>query len=307
VNARSRLQRLLLAAYPPSFRHRYGDEMISLIGDSDPRWRDCLDLICGMGRAWTAPVFGGAPLQQRRLRLQATTITVLEAWCASLLAAAAFSKSVDDPPLPALQGVASTAYDAGGVVLEVTAAIVLATGFCFWLALIVPAWRARRREVVLPALGPALFVGAWLGVTALVALFAHHYVSRANVSLGSPRGGFILAVLLAWVAVTVGCVVGCAATAAVALRRADVGLTRLAASTVVAGLAAVGVAGQAAAGVVCLVALLRAGGGLQGRDTVFGAGSVVVLVMVTIIAAVSMARGLKALRSGPPTALHQMT
>ncbi|HXQ90447.1 MAG TPA: hypothetical protein VN768_02745 [Acidimicrobiales bacterium] len=295
----TRLQQVLVAAYPPSFRHRYGEEMLCLVADGGHRWRDVLDLALGVGRAWVAPVFAGAPLHQRRLRLQATTVTVLGVWCASLLAAAVFSKAVNDPPLPGLHGVASGALDVGGVVLVVTAAIVLATGFCFWLALIVPAWRARRREVVVPALGPALFVAAWLGVTGLVALFARHDVRSANVSLHGPRGALIVAVLLGWVAVTVACVAGCAISAARALRRAQVRVTRLAASTVVAGVAAVGVGAQAVAGVVCLAQLGRAGGGLQGRDTVFGTAAVAVLVIGTGVAVVSVTRGLKAVRSGP--------
>jgi hypothetical protein len=152
---------------------------------------------------------------------------------------------------------------------------------------------------------PALFTGAWLGVTGLVALFAHHYVRRADVALTWPRGVVVLAVLVAWLAVTLVCAAGCAASAAVALRRAQMSVTGLATSTVIAAVAAVGVGGQALAAVVCLVGLLRAGGGLRGRDTVFGTGSCAVLVIVTVVAGVSVARGLKVLRPGPPGPLNQ--
>ena len=173
-----------------------------------------------MCRAWATPTFGGAPVEQKRSRLQSTTTTVLCAWCASVLAAAGFSKAVDDPPLPGLHAVAGTAYDVGTVVVEVTAGLVLVAGFVFWLGLIVPALRARRREVAVPALAPALIVFVWLGVTALVALFAHHVVRRNSIALTWPRGALVLAVLVTWIVITVACVAGCAAAATLALRRA---------------------------------------------------------------------------------------
>jgi hypothetical protein len=305
VKASTGVQRLLLAAYPPSFRARYRDELASLLEDTGPGWRDSVDLALGVGRAWVAPVFGGAPLEQRQSRLQATTITVLAVWCASLVAAAGFSKAVDDPPLRGLRGAAKTAYTSGGVVLEVTAAAVLAAGFVYWLAVIVPALRARRRDVVVPALAPGLIVAGWLGVTGLVALFARHNIApNRNVALTWPRGALVLAVLVAWLAVTLACVVGCAAGATLALRRARLSARRLASSTVFAGAATLGVGAQATASVVCLVLLLRGGGGLDPRDAVFSIGAAAVLVTVTVVASVSVARGFRALRPGPGTPLR---
>jgi hypothetical protein len=307
VNARERLQRVLVTAYPPSFRHRYGDELASLVADNGSPWRDNIDLALGVCRAWVSPVFGGARTEQRRSRLQTTTTTVLAAWCASLLAAAGFSKAVDDPPLPGLHGVALTALHAGAVALEATAAAVLVAGFVFWLVITVPALRAGRRDVVLPALTPALSVGVWLGATGLVALFAHHVVRRANVALTWPRGALILAVLVAWVVVTIICVMWCAGSAALALHRSHIHVSGLAVSTGVAGLAAVGITTQAVAGVVCLVNLARTGGGLDPRDAVISVGSVVILVTVTLMAGVSVTRGLGVLRTGPPGPLSTNT
>lgn len=309
MSVRTRLAHVLVAIYPPSFRHRYGDELTALVEDAGPSWRDSVDLALGVGRAWVAPVFGGSALEQRRSRLQTTTTTVLGTWCASLLAAAAFSKAVDDPPLPGLHGVALTAYDIGTVVVEATAAAVLLAGFAFWLTVIVPALRARRRDVALPALAPALIVGVWLGITGLVALLAEHIVRRRSIALSWPRGALTLTVLLVWVAITVVCAAGCAASAAVALRRAYVEVTRLRVSTFVAGLATVGIAAQAAASVVCLATLLRARdvGGVGPREGFFSAGSVVVVVVVTAIAGVSAVRGLGALRPGPGKPLGHTT
>ncbi len=307
MSGSSRLQRALIAAYPPGFRHRYGDELTSLVADADPRWRDSVDLLLGMGRAWVNPVFGGAEVEQRRSRLQTTTITVLVAWCASVLAAADFSKAVDDPPLHGLRGVAGTAYNVGIVGVEATAAAVLLAGFVFWLAVIVPALRAQRRDVVVPALAPALIVAAWLGITGLVALFAHHEVPRSGVALTWPHGALVLAVLLAWVAATMACVAGCAASAAVALRRARLEVAWLAASTVFAALVAVAITTQATVSVICLVNLTRVGGGLDPRSAVFATGSAVIVVTVTLMAAVSVTRGLRGLRSGPPAPLSPTT
>jgi hypothetical protein len=308
VRATKGLQRLLLAAYPPSFHARYGDELASLVEDSGKGWRDSLDLALGVGRAWVAPVFGGAPLEQRQSRLQATTITVLVVWCASLVAAGGFSKAVDDPPLRGLRGVAKTAYTSGAVVVEVTAVAVLATGFVYWLAVIVPALRARRRDVVVPALAPGLIVGGWLGVTGLVALFARHNIApTGSVALTWPRGALILAVLVAWMAITLACVVGCAASATLALRRAQLSARRLASSTVFAGAATLGVGAQAMASVVCLVLVMRPGGGLDPRDAVFSIGAAAILVTVTVVASVSVARGFRVLRPGPGTPLRPTT
>jgi hypothetical protein len=298
VKAGERLSRALVAAYPPGFRQRYGDELASLVADNGSTWLDSLDLVVGVGRAWVMPVFGGDPLEQRRARLQATTTTVLATWCASLLAAAGFAKAVDDPPLSGLHGTALTAYDVGTVVVEITAATVLLTGFAFWLTIIVPTLRARRRDVAVPALAPAFIVGVWLGITGLVALFARHVVRRHSIALSWPRGALVLTVFLAWMAVTALGAVGCAASASVALRRAQVDVGRLGASTVVAGLATVGIAAQAAASVVCLSSLLHARdvGGVGPRDGVFSTASVVVIVVVASVAVVSAVRGLGAMR-----------
>jgi hypothetical protein len=303
----TRLHRALIAAYPPAFRQRYGDELASLVADTGPRWRDTVDLLLGVGRAWMTPVFGGSEVEQRRARLQTTTVTVLAAWCASVLAAAGFSKAVDDPPLPGLRGVAGTAYNVGTVSVEVTAAAVLLAGFVFWLAVIVPALRAQRRDVAVPALAPALIVAAWLGITGLVALFAHHEVPRSGLALTWPRGAIALAVLLAWVVATAACVAGCAASAAVALRRARLEVAWLAASTVFAALVAAAIAAQAAVSVICLVTLTRVDGGLDPRSAVFATGSAVVVVAVTLMASVSATRGLRGLRSEPPAPLSPTT
>jgi len=301
VSTPTRVERVLLAAYPPGFRSRYGDELAALVAEGGSRWRDRADLARGAARAWMAPSFAGDAAEQRRARLQATTTTVLVAWCASLLAVAGLSKSVDDPRLPGLHGAAWTAYGTAFVALEVLAGVVIAAGFVCWVAVVVPAARARRGDVLVPAIAPAPIVLAWLGVTLLVALFAQHVGRRHSVALTWPRGAGVLAVLVAWLAVTLVCAFGCAAAAALALRRARLSEARLVRTTLVAALATVGVAVQAVAGTLCLVMLLGAGGGLAPRDAVFSAGSVAVLLVASAVAALSTARGLAAMRADPPS------
>jgi len=299
MTTRARLRAALLRAYPPSFRARYGEELAALAGDSDRGWRDHLDLARGALRAWTVPAFGGDGAERRRARLEATTLTVLAAWSASLLAAATFSKAVDDPPLAGLRG---ATWDAGRTatgVAVVLGAVVLATGFATWLALMVPAVRARRRDVVLPAVAPAAAVVLWLGVTALVGLFARHLPVRGSPALTWPRGALVLGVLAAWAALTFLCAAACVGAAGLALRRAGLSAPRLARTTLVAALATAGLVVQAAAAAYCLALLTGPHGGLDPHDAVLATAAVVVLVGAALTASVSAGRAVRALRVGP--------
>ena len=216
---------------------------------------------------------------------------MLAAWCASVVAAAGFAKAVDDPRLPGLHGAAWTAYDIGAVMVEVTATVVLAAGFAFWLALIVPAVRARRRDVVLLAAAPAAIVAAWLGVTKLVALYAHHVSRHGTVSWAGLRGAVVVTVLAAYVAITLACVAGCAASAAQALRRARVGERRLVSSTAVAALSTVGVVAQGVSAAVVFAVLMGGRGALDPRDIVMSSATLAVLMGSGAIALVSARRG----------------
>lgn len=287
-------RRAALALYPPSFRGRYGTELDALVDGVPATWREVTDLVKGAGRAWAFPTFAGDADERRRARLQATTMTVLVAWCASVVAGAGFAKAVNDPPLPALRGATGAVYDAGAVTLEATVGVVLATGFLFWLALVVPAWRARRRAVVVPAFAPAVIVATWLGVTGLVALYVHHVAPGGVTALSTPHDGVLLAVLGGYLMITVVGVIGCAATAATALRRASLGTDRLRLSGTVAELCAAGVSAQGLCAAIVFAALLRHG--LDGRDAVMGGGALAVFVVSGVMAAVSGARAVGALR-----------
>jgi hypothetical protein len=295
MNAASGARRGALALYPPSFRRRYGDELDALVDGAEATWREVADLAKGAARAWAFPTFAGDADERRRARLQATTMTVLVAWCASVVAGAGFAKAVDDPPLPGLHGATGTVYDTGAVVLEVTAGVVLATGFVFWLALVAPAWRARTRAVVVPAFAPAVIVATWLGITGLVALYVHHVAPGGVVGRSVPHYGVILAVLVGYLVITVVSVVGCAATAATALRRAALDAARLRWSGAVAELCAAGVSAQALCAAIVFGALVRHG--LDSRDAATAGAALVVCAASGVMAAVSGARAFGALRA----------
>ena len=191
--------------------------------------------------------------------------------------------------------------------MEATAAAVLLAGLRLLARRDRPgAARPAARRGASPALAPALIVGVWLGATGLVALFAHHIVRRANVALTWPRGALVLAVLVAWLAVTVVCVAGCAASAALALRRATARghrpcrFHRRRRRSPPSGSPR-----RPRPAVVCLVSLLRCpDGGLDPRDAVFSAGSVVVVVTVTSIAAVSVVARPRGVALGTTGAAH---
>jgi len=305
MTTRARLRAALVRAYPPSFRGRYGGELAAVAADTDRGWRDHVDLARGALRAWAVPAFGGDPAERRRARLEATTLTVLAAWSASLLAAATFSKAVDDPRLPGLRGVAWDAGRTANGVAVVLGAVVLATGLATWLVLTVPAVRARRRDVVVPAAAPAAVVVLWLGVTALVGLFARHVSVRGSVALTGPGGALVLGVLAAWAALTLVCAAACVGAAGLALHRAALSAPRLARTTLVAALATAGIAVQAAAAAYCLAGLFGPHAGLDPYDAVLATGAVVVQVGAAMTASVSAGRGIRSLRaelpSGPGT------
>jgi hypothetical protein len=123
---------------------------------------------------------------------------------------------------------------------------------------IIPAVRARRRDVVV---------------------------------LAGPRAAGLLGAPAVWAVVTAAGVVGCASCAALALRRARIGIRRLAGTAAVAACAALGVAVEAGACLVCVTRLLGPRGGLDPRDMVLSLAPVAVLLLAAVIATVSAWRG----------------
>jgi hypothetical protein len=92
----SRLARIAMRLYPPSFRVRYGEELAALVEDMPASRHATVDLFVGAGRAWTRPSFAGDGAL--RLRLQASAATTWVAWCAGFLVVPAMTKALLDPP-----------------------------------------------------------------------------------------------------------------------------------------------------------------------------------------------------------------
>lgn len=93
---------LALAAYPPWFRERYGDELAALAQDHGPSARATVDLAAGAVRAWVRPSFTGSPGEVRRLRLLASVSTVWVVWCVVAVGTMATLRLLEDPAAPGL-------------------------------------------------------------------------------------------------------------------------------------------------------------------------------------------------------------
>ncbi len=128
--------RWLVAAYPPSFRARYGAELVAVVEDCPPGWRTAYDLARGAAEAWVRPVFGGDAAESLRLRLQATVCSVFVAFSASLLGAAGFTRSVDDAPVPGLHHWGLAAFRISTDTIDAVAVVVAVAGLAFWARLV---------------------------------------------------------------------------------------------------------------------------------------------------------------------------
>jgi hypothetical protein len=96
----SQARRALLAAYPPSFRERYGDELDALLDDTGVGLRDAGDLLVGAARAWLRPAYGVDPVERRRRRLVSTVSAVWVAYCTVLCGTLGTLRLLEDPPVP---------------------------------------------------------------------------------------------------------------------------------------------------------------------------------------------------------------
>lgn len=289
------LQRLLLAAFPTSFRARYGDELAALVPACGTGWHVTADLARAVARAWLRPTFAGAPDERRRLRLQATTSTVLLMWALSAFAAAAFGRAVDDKPVPGLHAWGLAAYTAGSGVFQVGAAVVLATGFIYWALVVGKAWQRSDRGILIPAVLPVPVAIVWLGVTAVIAVVgrlvtpgnARHLAAQGPATAGG------MAVLAVYALFTLACVVICAACVIRALERARLSDRLLAGSTWVAAAVTLALAATAVAASVCLTRVLMVGG-TGARDTAVAVGAALVLAVACAGALTSTVRGMRA-------------
>jgi len=290
------LRRLLLAAYPATFRARYGGELALAVAEGPRGWRATADLARGALAAWLTPALGSAS-ELRRSRLQSSVVVVFLAWCATACAAGGFSKAVDDQPVPGLRSWGWSAYATATVLFEISAAVVILFGLVYWLQLIVPALRARDRAVLRPALAPLPIVGAWLGVTALVAWYGRHNGFRSAHHLGAVG----LAIFVAYLLVTGAAAIGCGIAAVRALDAAALPTRRLEPAVVIGAVAALAFTAQALAASVALVRVLEVGGiGLRGAAQAIP--PVLVMLGSAAVALYYGQRGLRELAAAPAAA-----
>jgi len=158
VNALPRHTRALLAAYPPSFKERYGPEQRGLLedaGSAGSSW----DLSIGVVRAWLRPTFGQRGSTWQRNRLLATASTVWVMWIAAFFGGLTYSRLVNDPPVPALKTgwgatlnrIATSAYLVG----VVSTALIVGAVFCY---IVFRAWRTKTWQPITIVLPFALLV-----------------------------------------------------------------------------------------------------------------------------------------------------
>ena len=288
----SKVQKLLLASFPPWHRARYGDELQVLTAECGRARRVNLDLARAVLAAWTRPRFTGGREERSRRRLQATTATVFVAWSLSALAVAIYARAVDDQRVPGLRSWAWTAYRAGGVVFEITVAAALVVGFGFWVRVVVPAWQHRDRATVMWSVLPAGIVLLWLAVTAALSYWGRRY-GVGHSHHGGP-GGWALTGLAVYASFTTVCVVGCAAAAVRALDRAHLHWAELRVAAFLSALATVSLSVVTVAGAVSLIRVLDIGG-LDARNDIMAIGPVAFLTAAVLVCATASARGMRQL------------
>lgn len=224
----SRLTRLALSCYPPSWQERYGEELADL-ADGQPGAG--LDLLLGAARAWLHPL-PGRTTHARRLSAICTTHV---AWCAGFVGSLVYLKQVNDPPVPGLTtglsqplwGVTKAAFFFGWLVL-----VLGGTGLLLRVG--VPAVRQRSWHVLRPMLPAAVLMVVVLGSIPLIGS-----LTRGSIGLGTT------VLVLAWLGLGLALAVAGAVGPAVALRRSQLPAEALAVPVVLAGLVGLALAALA--------------------------------------------------------------
>ena len=166
---------VLLVAYPPDWRARYGDELELLVADLRSGGRSpvpmAFDLLCGAVAAW-------ATLERRTLmseRSRNALISVLWSWVAFAAVAAWFGHDLAIYPSasaaqqislthPAVPDAYHVLYVAGAVGVAATVLAALAFG----IEAIGYARRCGRRSTFVLMAVPVVIATAWLGGTSLL-------------------------------------------------------------------------------------------------------------------------------------------
>lgn len=214
----------LLRWYPPAWRARYGDELVTLIqddlGDARPTWRFRAAIaVAGLReRLHHAALIGTT--QPRATRMRAWSLVVLGAWAPFVLAGASFQKLSEhyDAALPTSARTLPTgAFDvviaaaAIGAVLVLVGALAALPAFLRFL--VGGGWSVLRRPARRAALVSAVAVGAIAGLLP----WAHSLSNAQRNGADWPYG----AAFLAWALVAAGALVLWTAAAVSVTRRLD--------------------------------------------------------------------------------------
>lgn len=295
----SRWASWLIAAYPPSFRTRYGAELAAVVEECPtPGTPLALDLGRGAMRAWLRPVFAGNPAESSRRRLQASVSSVFVAFSVALLASAGFARDVDDAPVPGLRQWGLITFHISMDTFEVIAALVTLAGLVFWMRLALRAARQGRHRLLILALTPIGIVTVWLGISALTGLVARHTVGHQTnmAQLGWWKGLVVLAALAAYLAITLMAASACVFCALKALNLYRPSADELRWAAAVGTVAAGGLAVEAVATAVCL-GLIAAYGGMDVRTMAIAVVGTAVLLLAGTAASVASVRGLRVIRA----------
>ena len=165
---RAPLARAALALYPPSWRARYGDEVLALLDDSGG------GPAAGASLAWHAlPAWIRPPLHDRSDRMRASLATALMSWSMLTGLGLVFAQltqlqGVNAPGHPELRW----AYAVFDVTLAISALVAGLGGLPLWLLMLRRARREQRTRdtvyLLLPGLAPVAYLAALIVTIRLV-------------------------------------------------------------------------------------------------------------------------------------------
>jgi hypothetical protein len=164
------LARAALALYPPSWRARYGDEVLALLDDSGGGPAAVASLAWHALPAWFCPP---RHLHDRPARMRASLATALMSWSMLTGLGLVFAQ------LTQLQGFAPAAapqirwaYAVFDVTLATSALIAGLGGLPLWLLMLRRAWREQRTRdtvyLLLPVIAPVTYLVGLIATARLV-------------------------------------------------------------------------------------------------------------------------------------------
>jgi len=276
----TRLARMALALYPPSWRARYGDEVHALLQESGGL-RDVASLAWRALPAWIWPP---AHLHDRPARMRASLSTGLLAWSFLTGLGLVFAQLTQFQGFhPAGHPIIKVSYLVFDAALALSIAAAGLGGLPLWLLMLRRAHREHRRRdvayLLLPLIAPAAFL-AGLSVT----------VRLAGGAGGVSPWWFLVLTLAGFAAAALA-----AAGPGLALRRLQPRGPALRLAATAGGVAAAAIVVAAAAIIVAVTGLCLWARGFAGYHHATIPGVYLTLVVVAAaVTAVSAARGTRA-------------